>query len=136
MPTVTGFTPETLDAIKTAAQAGNGNGLTFSRVVVTQAGDGFKLLLKIQGEHKTLRLHALVGTMDAAGTLLIESNTADDGNGTATALSGVIPLDNKAGMVIPFCADSRGCLASKEGGALGIRTVTGKFFGYAIVSTD
>lgn len=111
-----------------------GASLTFTRVVITQAGAG-PVLLKAKGAAGTYnRLHALVVTMDAAGTLLIESNTTDAMDGTATALSGVIPIGTNGGVVIPFCAHKDGVLRAASGEALAIRSATGKVFGYAIVS--
>lgn len=122
------------DILLSAIRLTNGNGLTFSCVAIQQAAAGF-VLLKAKAFGKTLRLHALVGTMDADGTLRIDEATADDGTG-AVGLSGIMPLANKAGAVVPFNADARACLATTAGNSLGITTVTGGFHGYAVVSTD
>lgn len=108
-----------------ALQAGNGNGLTFSRVAITQAEAGaVEVIAAAAG--KVNRLHALVLTADAAGTVTIKR--------AATALTGAMPVAANGGLVIPFTADARGCLATAANEALNVVSATAKVFGYAVVS--
>ena len=72
-------------------------------------------------------LHALIGTVDAEGTIAIRS-TGD------TVLCGAMPWGTNGGAVIPFTENPKGCLRSVDDEGLEIFTVTGKFFGYAVVS--
>jgi len=114
-----------------------GAGLTFSRVVIEQAAEGYASL-KVGATGKYCRLHALVGTMGtAAGTVVIQSSTdisgADTGAGQV-ALSGVMPIGVNGGVVIPFTADKRACIVTAVSTSLGMTTVTGAFHGYAVVS--
>jgi len=135
-----------LDAVKTASEtlaglidsgrlpvqyAGDGDGLAFSTVSVTQAAPGIIDLGYEEG--KIIRLHALTGTLDAAGTLAIKYD--DDGAGTnAVALSGPMALTDQGGLVIPFTSDPRGCPATLAGKHLTLLSTTGKFSGYAVIS--
>jgi hypothetical protein len=116
--------------------AQDGADRTFSTVAITQAQAGF-LLLKGLVAGKTPKLHAMVLTGDtAATTIVVQSCTADNGGGTNTAITGIMPLAQYGGFVIPFCYDARGCLGAASGAALGMTSATGKVFGYAVVSTD
>jgi len=111
--------------------AGDGDGLAFSTVSVTQAAPGIIDLGYEEG--KIIRLHALTGTLDGAGTVAIKSD--EDGAGTnAVALSGPMALTDQSGLVIPFTPDPRGCPATLAGKHLTLISTIGKFSGYAVIS--
>jgi len=106
----------------------------YQTVELTQAGAGLDTILAaVPG--KTIRLHALVGTLDAAGTIKISYD--DDGAATNEVdLSGAMPLAKNGGIPIHYVKDPHGCLATDVGKELTLTTTVGKFFGYAIVSTS
>ena len=115
----------------------SGSGLTYTRVKIDQAAAGRATLLE-GAANKTQRLHALVGTMGASGTVTIAYD--NDGAGASqVTLTGNMPVAAYGGMVIPFCRDPAACL-STDGSAtkryLTIVTTGGAFDGYAVVSTD
>ena len=95
-------------------------------VLLTQASAGKTAIIAATAGRKYF-LHSLIGTMDAEGTITIRSS--DD-----AALDGAMPWGTNGGAVIPFNPDPRGCLRGADDLGLDIFTVTGKFFGYAVVS--
>lgn len=124
-------------AIKTALEKmddASGSGLTYTRVKIDQGSAGRATLLAgVTG--KTARLHALVGTMGATGTVQIFYD--DDGSGTSeAALTGDMDVAATGGMVIPFNRDPAAALATAVAKYLTIITTGGDFNGYAVVSTD
>lgn len=111
------------------------SGLTFYRVSIAQgATPGIKDLttgLTLTG--KVARLHRIVGTLHAGGSIQFKYD--DDGAGAnAVALSGAITLDANAGPEEAFNADARGCLVTATAKHLTLTSVTGAFNGYAIIS--
>ena len=128
------------EAVQTAVEKMDdaaGSGLTYTRVKIDQGAAGRATLLE-GAANKTQRLHALIGTMGATGTVQICYD--DDGAGTnEVVLTGDIDVAALGGVVIPFCRDPEGCL-STDGAAtkrwLTIVTTGGDFNGYAVVSTD
>lgn len=103
-----------------------GGGLTFTRVRIDQtAAAGVTALIAALASNYT-RLHALVGTMAAAGTLTIEDSDGTD-------ISGPMPIGANGGMILPFEPNKDGTPISLIGKGVSINT-TQKFYGYAIVS--
>ena len=101
--------------------------LTFSRVKIDQTSSAGVTVLKAGVTGQVVRLHSLIGTMAAAGTLTIEdSSTAD--------LSGPMPLAANGGLVLPFQVYKHSCLAAGKGRGLQINT-SQKFYGWAVVSS-
>lgn len=103
-------------------------GLTFTRVMLTQAGAGVTAIIADLASNYT-RLHALFLHADAAGSIIIEDAAAG-----GTDLTGAIPLAAYGGISIPFTANPNGCIVSTLGKGLAINTTTSKCFGFAIVS--
>ena len=118
-------------ATNTGALAGSAT--TFQvPVKIDQAAAGRTTILALEAD-KVIYLHALVGTMDVAGTVTIAYD--DDGAGTnEVTLTGNMPVAATGGMVIPFNANTNGCLRTAAGKQLTIVTTGGAFDGYAIVS--
>jgi len=110
-----------------------GSATTFQvPVKIDQGAAGITTILALEAD-KVIYLHALVGTMDVAGTVTISYD--DDGAGTnAVTLTGNMPVAATGGMVIPFTADTHGCLRTATAKQLTITTTGGSFDGYAIVS--
>ena len=110
-----------------------GGAVTFQvPVKVDQAAAGRTTILALESG-KVIYLHALVGTMDVAGTVTIAYD--DDGEGThEVALTGNMAVAATGGMVIPFNANTNGCLRTAAGKQLTIVTTGGAFDGYAVVS--
>ena len=101
-------------------------------VAINQAAAGRTTILALEAA-KVIYLHALVGTMDVAGTVIIYYD--DDGAGTnEVALTGNMAFAATGGVVIPFTANTNGCLRTASGKQLTIVTTGGAFDGYAIVS--
>jgi len=120
-----------LAAILTALQTANGNGLTFSCVAIAQGATAGTTHLKAAVTSNYLRLHALIGTVAAAGTVTIQ-----DTSSTPVVMVGGMTFAQNGGCVIPFNADARACTVTTVG--KGIDLVTSGmgcgFNGYAIVS--
>lgn len=110
-----------------------GHLVTFTTVQITQAGAAYKLLhTGVTGTFG--RLHALIGTLEAAGSIQIWSD--DNGAGAnQTALSGLISMDANGGLVIPFNPDPRGCVTTVSGKFMSLQSVGDGFNGYAVVSS-
>jgi len=127
--------PLTVDATNRLwVREATGSGLTFSRVKIDQAAAG-RVTLVAGAASKVARLHALVGTMGASGTVKICYD--DDGNGTGeNDLTGDMDVAALGGLVIPFTRDPDGCLAAPVSKYLTLVTTGGDFNGYAVVSTD
>gem|GEM_PF-5082481 len=110
-------------------------GRTFSRVAIDQGAAGFTLLgAKAAGT--TWKLHYLTGTLTPGGSLQVVSNDADAGTGTDENLTGDMPLGANGGCPIGPLYAPDFCPTGTISEALGIRTTTGAFKGYAVVSTD
>ena len=77
--------------------------LDFSRVPIDQTASAGVTVLIAAAATKVNRLHMIVGTMAAGGTITIE-----DGDGTD--LTGPIPVGANGGFVIPFESDPESCL--------------------------
>ena len=110
-----------------------GETVTFQTpVAITQAGAGYTTILALEAD-KIIYLHALVLTADAAGTVQIFYD--DDGAGTnEVALTGAMPVAATGGFVIPFTANTNGCLRTASGKQLVLKSTVSKVFGYAVVS--
>ena len=110
-----------------------GGAVTFQTpVAVNQAAAGRTTILALEAT-KVIYLHALVGTMDVAGTVIVYYD--DDGAGTnEVALTGNMAFAATGGVVIPFNANTNACLRTAAGKQLTIVTTGGAFDGYAIVS--
>jgi hypothetical protein len=125
----------TLAALLAAAQGGVGSALTFYRVSIAQATTpGIKNLtagLTLTG--KVARLHGVLGTLHAAGTVQIAYD--DDGAGTnAVALTGAITVDANAGPEWNFGLSPSLCPAGASGKHLTLVSATGAFNGFAVIS--
>ncbi len=120
--------------VKIAADSGAGR--TFSSVAITQGAAGW-FTLKGHVAGKTPKLHALLVVADTDGTTITLQSADDESGTTPVALSGAIPVPTAGGgfMVQPV-ADPRLCLGAPVGKSLGLTSVTGKVFGWAIVSMD
>ena len=82
---------------------------------------------------KVARLHKLVGTLHAAGSVQIAYD--DDGAGmNAVALSGAMTLDPNAGPAMPFEPHAEGCPATAAAKHLTLVSVGGAFNGSAVIS--
>ncbi len=112
----------------------DGNGLTFFNVAITTLGDGNAFTIKAAvTTGKSIRLHALYGTMCAAGTLrIVESNY----DGTIIAFTGQMEYADSAQVSIPFVANPNGCIKADANHPLILDSNAAIFRGYAIVSTD
>ena len=109
--------------------ASSDEGLTFSRVVIDQAEAGTVTLLA-KTASQTQRLHELVGTIDAIGSIKI-TNFDDDGD-----VFGDMPLNLNGGLVFRFVADPNGTIRhDTPGEGLKLTSTGGGFHGHAIVST-
>jgi len=118
-------TQTTLAAALTALQQSAPAGLTYTRVKIDQtAAAGVTALVGALAENYS-RLHAIIGTMEAAGTLTIEDSEGTD-------LSGPMPVAEDGGFVIEF-GNVNHCPVTAAGKGLAINT-TQKFYGFAVVS--
>ena len=103
-----------------------GRGLTFTRVKIDQtAAAGATALIAALASNYS-RLHALFGTMEAAGTITIEDSDGTD-------ISGPMPVGANGGFSIPFTRDADGTPITALGKGISIDT-SQKFYGFAIVS--
>ena len=120
-------TSETAINPATSEAQGYDSGATFTRVKIDQtAAAGASVLIAALASNYT-RLHALFGTMAAAGTLTIEDSAGAD-------LSGPMPIGANGGLVIPFTRDKDGCIITAAvNKGISINT-SQKFYGFAIVS--
>ena len=100
---------------------------TFEEPIALAQGAAGELEIVAATAGRQYFLHELVGTLDAEGTIAVRSSGD-------TVLCGAMPWGTNGGAVIPFNCDPRGCLRSTDDEGLEIFTVTGKFFGYAVVS--
>jgi hypothetical protein len=114
---------------------GDVTGRTFSRVAIDQGAPGFALL-GAKADGKTWKLHYLVGTSNPGGTLQVVSNDLDNGTGTDENLTGDMPVGANGGATIGPIYAPDFCPTGTIAEALGIRTTTAKFKGFAVVSTD
>ncbi len=121
-----------LASILTAIQATNGDGLTFTAIPIAQGSTAGTTHIKAGVASNYLRLHALIGTVAAAGSVTIQDTAS-----SPVVLIGAMTLAQNGGVVIPFNADSRGCPITSAVN-LGINLVTSGtgagFNGYAIIS--
>ena len=110
--------------------------LTFSRVVITQAGAGYHSL-KVGASGSVVRLHGITLTSSVAGTITFQSSDditgADSGGGTLAALSGAMNIAANGGFVIPFNSDPRACLQTTDL-SIGFTTTDAIVKGFAVVS--
>ena len=103
-----------------------GYDLTMTRVKIDQtAAAGATALIAALASNYT-RLHALIGTMEAAGTITIEDSDGTD-------LSGPMPTAANGGFNMPFEAHPDGVPITAVGKGISINT-SQKFYGFAIVS--
>ena len=128
-----GVTETSAAAIASDTAEMTGGAVTFQTpVAVNQAAAGRTTILALEAT-KVIYLHALVGTMDVAGTVIVYYD--DDGAGTnEVALTGNMAFAATGGVVIPFNANTNACLRTAAGKQLTIVTTGGAFDGYAIVS--
>ncbi len=110
-------------------------GRTFHRVKVHQTAAGWTML-GAKADGKTWKLHYLVGTGSPGGAYQVASNDADDGTGTDEDLTGEMPIGANGGVPLGPVYAPDFCPTGTEGEALGIRTTTALFRGFAVVSTD
>jgi len=108
---------------------------TCSRVPIDQAAAGWTML-GAKADGKTWKLHYLTGTVSPGGSLQIVSNDLDDGSGTDEDLTGDMPLGANGGCPIGPLYAPDFCPTGTAGEALGIRTTTATFHGFAVISTD
>ena len=121
----------TLDSIL-AASGGDTTGLVFSKVIIEEAAAGYKDLgLGAAGE--AVRLHALVVTMKAQGTVQLHSDTNGAGAGESD-LTGAIVLGAGGGINMPFNPDPRSALTSVVVEHMSLQFGTAGGDGYAIIS--
>ena len=119
--------------IETALKALAGLTVEFlDAIPIEQAAEG-RTVLKAGEQGKVLRLHGLVGTASADGSLTISRD--DDGAGASeVALTGAMPVSALGGFVIPFAAHPAACPKAPAGKYLTLTTTDTTFHGYAIVS--
>lgn len=100
-------------------------------VAISQGSSPGTATIRAASGTKVIRLHALVGTLHAAGTLKVSST-----GGGAADLTGVMTIAKNSGIPIHFINNASGCLKTDDTGqGLSLTTVTGAFNGYAITST-
>ena len=115
------------------AAAVEATGWTITRAVINIAAGARTAIVAAAGEGKAIRVLGLMGTADVAGSITIESG--------ANALSGVIPLAAKGGVVYPV-VPSQNVLAGAvwfetvDNEALNITTVTCTFDGVVVYATE
>tara|TARA_Y100000310_G_scaffold210168_1_gene210792 strand:+ start:89 stop:493 length:405 start_codon:yes stop_codon:yes gene_type:complete len=111
-----------------------GRGLTYTRTAINEAA-GATIDLGGNVADKYARLHALVITMDVAGTATIKDDSDGAGGGTPVALSGDFALGANGGINIPFQANPDGCLVSSAANRHMTLVTTQGCNGFAIVSS-
>lgn len=128
------------NAIRTEVKAMRGalapSGLTFSRIALSQTSIGYSNLGG--ASNKTIRLHALHVSLDAAGTVQVVDANSSAGL-DPVALSGAQPLALGVPLPIQFNPNPDGALViSTSGHYMGIITTgTGALAkGYAVISSD
>lgn len=123
-------------ALLTSIAAGGGSvAVTYDAPVSIEQGSTPALLsLKTGAGTKVVRLHALVGTLHAAGTLKV-SYADNAGTSNEVDLTGEMTIAKNGGIPIHFIQNPEGCLKTAAGKFLTITSATGAFNGYAITST-
>jgi len=116
-------------AIKAALEA---DGWTVATKAINVAAGARTALVTTAGEGKKIRVLGLMGTADVSGSITLES--------ASTAISGVIELAAKGGVVLPAIPAQNvalhGWCETDDNEALNITTVTCTFDGMLIYATE